>query len=81
MSHPLFHTLARRCVVAIAATSALLASALGQAPSGGDERVNDAMKRAAKFFLEKQDPKTGGIHENMRNEVTMTSLCQSKSRP
>src|SRR5687767_11902544 len=44
------------------------------APDAGNERVNDAMKRAARFFLEKQDPKTGAFHENMRNEVTMSAL-------
>src|SRR6185503_6832987 len=49
-------------------------SAFSQAPDPATERVNEAMKRSAKFFLEKQDPKTGAFHENMRNETTMTSL-------
>jgi hypothetical protein len=38
-------------------------------------RVNEAMQRAAKFFLEVQDQKTGAVHEKLRNETTMTSLA------
>ena len=70
---------AQRFGLSLAIVAALIGSRVGaaraQAPGvAGDERVNEAMKRAAGFFLEKQDPKTGGIHENMRNEVTMTAL-------
>lgn len=60
-----------------AAIAALCLSAPVLHAQGKDatsQRVDEAMKRAAGFFLEKQDPKTGAIHENMRNEVTMTAL-------
>jgi hypothetical protein len=60
------------------AVAALLAlapmRAFSQATDAANDRVNDAMKRAAKFFIEKQDAKNGAFHENMRNETTMTSL-------
>ena len=80
MRHFLFPRWTRQLGISLALASALMGPATPQAraqapaATAADERVNEAMKRAAKFFLEKQDPKTGGIHENMRNEVTMTSL-------
>jgi hypothetical protein len=80
MRRILFPRWTRNFGIPLAVASALISSPFAkvcaQAPAASvaDERVNDAMKRAAKFFLEKQDPKTGGIHENLRNEVTMTSL-------
>src|SRR5688500_13275580 len=61
-------------VVAAVALALSPLPACAQAPDAGDERVNEAMKRAAKFYLEKQDPKTGAFHEKLRNEVTMTAL-------
>jgi hypothetical protein len=76
MSWSILAKWARPCAVALVVSMGFVASpiARAQAVAGGDQRVDDAMKRAAKFFLEKQDPKTGAFHENMRNEVTMTSL-------
>lgn len=49
--------------------------AFSQAPDPVDEKVNEALKKAAKFFLEKQNPKNGGIHDNVRSDTTMTSLA------
>jgi hypothetical protein len=75
MNHPTRSNIAR--FVWKAAAAAILAVApvsSAQAPDANNERVNEAMKRAARFFLEKQDPKTGAFHENMRNEVTMSAL-------
>ena len=41
----------------------------------GDERVNDAFKRASQFLMSCQEPTTGAIHNRLRNETAMTSLA------
>lgn len=65
----------KSCALVLLAGVALAPSAAhAQSADPSNEAINEAMKRAAGFFLEKQDPKTGAFHENLRNEVTMTSL-------
>ncbi len=39
-----------------------------------DEKVNDALRRGAQYLVSTQDDRTGGIHNNSRNETAMTSL-------
>lgn len=64
-------------------TGAILAAALSlvpicgfsQAPDPVNAQINEALKKAAKFLVAQQDPKTGAIHENLKNEVAMTSLA------
>jgi len=63
-----------KLLCAVAALALASGRVAAQAPDAGSERVNESMKRASRYLLEKQDPKTGAFHENMRNEVTMTSL-------
>src|SRR5438132_437044 len=41
----------------------------------GDDRVNDALKRAGQYLMSCQDAATGAIHNKLRNETTMTSLA------
>jgi hypothetical protein len=39
-----------------------------------EDKIDESLKRATKYLLETQDPKTGAIHNKMRNENAMTSL-------
>lgn len=47
---------------------------LSVAASGADQNVDESMKLAARYLMERQDPKTGAIQENGNNGVTMTAL-------
>jgi hypothetical protein len=49
--------------------------AFSQQRTPGDDRVNDALKRAGQFLMTCQDPATGAIHNRLRNETAMTSLA------
>jgi hypothetical protein len=64
--------------LALVAVPLIVAPVHAQDPAAADpttERVNEALKRAAKFFLECQRPDTGGMYEaKMGNETTMTAL-------
>jgi hypothetical protein len=73
----------RRMLLAV---SFAVAGSLGSAPAsaqvpaaGGPdaqtERVNDALKRGASYLVSVQNPKTGAIHDVVRNETAMTSLA------
>jgi hypothetical protein len=38
------------------------------------ERIDKSLRRSTQYLLDKQDPDTGSIHNQMRNETAMTSL-------
>ena len=53
-------------------------TAFSQGPNLKDQQINEALKKASKYFLAVQDPKTGAINENVAspaNRTTMTSIA------
>ena len=63
-------------IVAISAFTPIRAFSQAPAADGTNTRVNDAMKRAAKYLVSAQDVKTGAIIDTTKagNPVAMTSL-------
>ncbi|MEA3211953.1 MAG: hypothetical protein QOE70_5010 [Chthoniobacter sp.] len=40
-----------------------------------DDKVDEALRRATRYLLEAQDPATGAVHNNIRNENAMSSMA------
>ncbi len=53
----------------------IVALALFAAPLRAEDKVDEVLARATQYLVSTQDPASGGIHNKMRHETSMTSLA------